>query len=76
MLWFILSLFSALIATLLDVWAKRISSKISPLKIAQGKVFLGTLFVILYFLILKKNFLDTRNLLLLSSIIPLEVLAL
>lgn len=76
MLWFILSLSSAITATLLDVLAKRLSNKISPLKIAQGKVFLGTLFVILYFLILKKNFLDTRNLLLLSSIIPLEVLAL
>lgn len=76
MLWFILSLSSAITATLLDVLAKRLSHKISPLKIAQGKVFLGTLFVILYFLILKKNFLDTRNLLLLSSIIPLEVLAL
>lgn len=76
MLWFFLSFSCALITTFLDVWAKRISNKYSPLKIAQGKVFLGTFFVILYFLIFKEFIFDSRNLPLLLSIIPLEILAL
>lgn len=76
MLWFLLSISSALISTFLDVYAKKVSVKFSPLKISQGKVFIGTFFVLIYFLIFKKSFLDGRNLLLTSSIIPLEVLAL
>ncbi len=76
MLWFFLSLFCALITTFLDIWTKKVSEKLSPFIIAQGKVFISAIFIFIYFLIFKENFIDLRNILLLSLIVPLEILAL
>lgn len=75
MLWFALSLGCAFISTFLDLWAKKVSKEFSVLKIIQGKVFLATLFLILYFSFIKEFALDSRNLALLVLITPLEVLA-
>lgn len=76
MLWFFLSLFCALITTFLDVWTKKVSEILSPFIIAQGKVFISAILIFIYFLIFKENFIDLRNILLLSLIVPLEIFAL
>lgn len=75
MLWFFLSLGCAFISTFLDLWAKKVSKEFSVLKVIQGKIFLATLFFILYFSFKKEFPLDIRNLGLLILITPLEVLA-
>ncbi len=76
MLWFYLSLSTAFISTFIDLWTKRISRDLSPLKIAQGKVFLSFFLFFIYFLLNKAIPLDKRNFPLILLIIPLEVLAL
>jgi len=76
MLWFILSLSCAFITTFLDVWTKKVSEKLLPFKIAQGKVFISAILIFIYFIIFKKDFIDLRNVLLISLIVPLEILSL